>query len=118
VIGQKRTNEIVLTGDHVDAYEAERIGLVNRVVPRDELDDATAALVARIAPTPGPILELTKRALVQAYEAMGLRPAQATTLDLMTELNALDLPELREFDEIVATDGLKAALAWRSARYT
>jgi enoyl-CoA hydratase len=117
VVGQKRTNELVLTGDHVEAVEAERIGLVNRVVPAAELEEATAALVRRIVPTPLPVLELTKLALVRAYEAMGLRPAQSANLELMAALNALDTPEQREFDAIVAAQGLRAALAWRASLY-
>ena len=117
LLGQKKTNELLLTGDAVDAVEAERIGLVNRVVPGAELEAAVAELVRKIAPTPLPVLRLTKLALTRAYEAMGLRGAVAANLDLSAVLNAADTPEQREFDRIVAAEGLKAALAWRDARY-
>ena len=59
----------------------------------------------------------TKLALLRAYEAMGLGQAVAANLDISAILNACDTPEQREFDGIVATDGLKAALAWRDSRY-
>lgn len=49
VVGRKPALEMLLTGDFIDAAEARRIGLVNRVVPTAELDDAIAALAARIA---------------------------------------------------------------------
>ena len=117
LLGQKKTNELLFTGDVIDAAEAERLGLVNRVVPQDELEDAVAGLVQKIAPTPLPVLRLTKLALLRAYEAMGLRSAVLSNLDLSAILNAAETPEQREFDEIVATQGLKAALAWRDARY-
>jgi enoyl-CoA hydratase len=117
VLGQKKTNELLFTGDAVDAAEAERIGLVNRVVASDELEAAVEALVHKIAPTPLPVLRLTKLALTRAYEAMGLRTAVNGNLDLSAVLNAADTPEQREFDRIVANEGLKAALAWRDARY-
>ncbi len=117
LLGQKKTNELLLTGDVIDAAEAERLGLVNRVVAEDELEDAVAELVQKIAPTPLPVLRLTKLALLRAYEAMGLRSAVLSNLDLSAILNAAETPEQREFDEIVATRGLKAALAWRDARY-
>jgi enoyl-CoA hydratase len=117
LLGQKKTNELLLTGDVIDAAEAERLGLVNRVVHEDELEDAVAELVQKIAPTPLPVLRLTKLALLRAYEAMGLRSAVLSNLDLSAILNAAETPEQREFDEIVATQGLKAALAWRDARY-
>jgi enoyl-CoA hydratase len=117
LLGQKKTNELLFTGDAIDAAEAERLGLVNRVVRRDELEDAVAELVRKIAPTPLPVLRLTKLALLRAYEAMGLRSAVLSNLDLSAILNAAETPEQREFDEIVATRGLKVALAWRDARY-
>jgi enoyl-CoA hydratase len=117
LLGQKKTNELLFTGDAIDAAEAQQLGLVNRVVGEDELDDTVAELVRKIAPTPLPVLRLTKLALLRAYEAMGLRSAVLSNLDLSAILNAADTPEQREFDEIVATRGLKAALEWRDARY-
>jgi enoyl-CoA hydratase len=117
VLGQKKTNELLFTGDWVDADAAERLGLVNRVVPAGGREAAVEALVAKIAPTPLPVLRLTKLALNRAYEAMGLRQAVHANLDISAILNAADTPEQREFDGIVAAQGLKAALAWRDARY-
>lgn len=117
VLGQKKTNELLFTGDAIEAREAERLGLVNRVVPGEELERAVDALVAKIAPTPLPVLRLTKLALTRAYEAMGLRQAVSANLDLSAILNAADTPEQREFDRIASAEGLKAALAWRDARY-
>jgi enoyl-CoA hydratase len=117
VLGQKKTNELLFTGDWIDAHEAERLGLVNRVAAADGLEAAVDALVAKIAPTPLPVLRLTKLALNRAYEAMGLRQAVHANLDLSAILNAAETPEQREFDQIVAAQGLKAALAWRDTRY-
>jgi enoyl-CoA hydratase len=117
VLGQKKTNELLFTGDTIDATEAHRCGLVNRVVPNDELERAVEELVRRIAPAPLAVLKLTKLALLRAYEAMGLRSAVASNLDLSAILNAADTLEQREFDSIVAAQGLRAALRWRDERY-
>ena len=117
LLGQKKTNELLFTGDAIDAAEAERIGLVNRVVAADGLEHAVGELVRKIAPTPLPVLRLTKLALLRAYEAMGLRSAVLSNLDLSAILNAADTPEQHQFDEIVSSQGLKAALAWRDSRY-
>jgi len=117
VLGQKKTAELLFTGDAIPADEAERLGLVNRVVPAAELEDAVDELARKIAPTPLPVLRLTKLALVRAFEAMGLRTAVHANLDLSAILNAADTPEQGEFDRIVQEQGLKAALAWRDSRY-
>ena len=76
VLGQKKTNELLFTGDWIDAAEAERLGLVNRVVPRDELEAAVDALVAKIAPTPLPVLRLTKLALDARVRGDGAAPGR------------------------------------------
>ena len=117
LIGQKKTRELLLTGDLIDAAEAERIGLVNRVVPADRLAAEVDALAVRLARTPPEVMRLTKRMLNRAMEAAGLREAIEEGLDLGTMINAADTPEQREWDEIVRRDGLKAALAWRDRRY-
>jgi enoyl-CoA hydratase/carnithine racemase len=117
VLGQKKTNELLFTGDVIDAETALAAGLVNRVVPDEEVDAEVDGLVRKIAPTPLPVLRLTKLALLRAYEAMGLRTAVGTNLDLSAMLNAADTPEQKEFMEIVKSSGLKAALAWRDSRY-
>jgi enoyl-CoA hydratase/carnithine racemase len=117
VLGQKKTNELLLTGDTIDAAEAYRVGLVNRVVAGDGLERAVEELVGKIAPTPLPTLRLTKLALTRAYEAMGLRAAVDANVDISAILNAVDSPEHREFGRVVAEHGLKAALAWRDSRY-
>jgi enoyl-CoA hydratase len=117
VLGQKKTNELLFTGDTMDAAEAHRTGLVNRVVKSEELESAVEELVRKIAPTPLAVLKLTKVALMRAYEAMGIRSAVAANLDISAILNSSDTPEQREFDRIVASDGLRAALRWRDERY-
>src|SRR5688572_3332190 len=117
LIGQKRTRELLLTGDLIDAAEAERIGLVNRVVPADGLAAEVDRLADRLARTPPEVMGPTKRMLNRAMDAAGFRLAVEAGLDLGAIINAADTPEQREWDAIVRRDGLKAALAWRDQRY-
>ncbi|QNN52358.1 enoyl-CoA hydratase/isomerase family protein [Nocardioides mesophilus] len=117
VLGEKKTNELLFTGDSLSAAEAERIGLVNHVVDDHDLRSAIDALCAKITPTPAGTLRYTKLALTRAYEAMGLRTAVSANHDLSAILNSLDSPEQQAFDERVRTQGLRSALAWRDARY-
>ncbi|KAG0771986.1 hypothetical protein G6F22_016052 [Rhizopus arrhizus] len=51
-MGLRKAKEMLYTGEKVDAQEALRIGMVNRVVPEAELDEATLALARRIAQAP------------------------------------------------------------------
>lgn len=48
-VGRKKSLELLLTGDIISAQEAERIGLVNRVVPREKLEEAAMELAKKLA---------------------------------------------------------------------
>jgi enoyl-CoA hydratase/carnithine racemase len=115
LIGQKKTRELLMTGDLIDAAEALRIGLVNRVVPRDQLVaevDALADRLARVAPD---VMAPTKLMLNRAMDAAGFAAAVEMGLDLQSFINMSETAG--EFDAIVQAEGLKAALAWRDERY-
>ena len=66
-----------MTGRMIDGAEAERIGLVNRVAPADELDEATDALVAELLACAPVAVGLAKRVIDASA-----RPALSTTLEL------------------------------------
>ena len=68
LIGLGRAMELCCTGRKVDAEEALAIGMVNQVVPSDELDDAVQNMASRIASLPAKAISLTKRLLNQSYE--------------------------------------------------
>lgn len=68
LVGFGRAMELCCTGRKVGAKEAEAIGLVNQVVPREDLDDATLKLANRLASLPGKAISLTKRLLNQSFE--------------------------------------------------
>jgi enoyl-CoA hydratase len=73
-VGRKRALELVLSGDRLKAEDALRWGLVNRVVPRAELDEATRALASRVAGKSRAILALGKSSF-RAAEDMSLPQA-------------------------------------------
>jgi enoyl-CoA hydratase/carnithine racemase len=83
VVARKQALEMLLTGDMIDAARAHEIGLVNRVVPEAELDQATAALAARLAGQSPLVLALGKRAFYR-QAGMGLADAYAFTAEVMT----------------------------------
>jgi enoyl-CoA hydratase len=118
VVGVRKAKELLFTGeDRVSADEALRIGLVNRVVPRDELDDATLALAEEIAKNEPFVVQMTKRAVNRAWDVAGFRAALAANTELDVIIETTNLPTRDEFRRITAEDGLKAAIAWRDAKF-
>ncbi|MCZ8379617.1 enoyl-CoA hydratase [Mycobacterium sp. CPCC 205372] len=71
-IGSSRAFEIMLTGRDVDSAEAERIGLVSRTVPEDDLLEVCFDMAERIAAFSRPGVELTKRTLWSGLDAGSL----------------------------------------------
>ena len=118
VLGQKKTNELLFTGDAIAAAEAERCGLVNRVVAADELEAAAQELALRIAPTP-----LARAAPDQARAQPRLRgdgPAPGGRARTSTSPRCSTpprRPSSASSTRSCATQGLKAALRWRDSRY-
>ena len=73
VMGVRRAKEMLFTGERMTVSEAREIGLVNRVVPRGELEAATVALAQRIAEAPPFGIRLTKRSLNHSQNLAGFR---------------------------------------------
>jgi len=72
LIGQKRARELLLTGKLIDGNEAERIGLVNRSVPEDKLEDETMKMAQTITLMPRDGLAVGKAMAMVAYDTLGL----------------------------------------------
>jgi enoyl-CoA hydratase/carnithine racemase len=118
LVGARKAKELLFTGeDRIPADEALRIGLVNRVVPSDRLDEETLALARRIAVLDPVAVSLTKRAINRAWDAAGFREALASNVDIDAAIESAEVPERQEFNRIRAERGLKAAIAWRDARF-
>ena len=70
-IGVRKAKELLFTGDFIDAREAFRLGLVNRVVPLDRLEEETMELASRIALQDPFIIRLCKESLNETWDIMG-----------------------------------------------
>lgn len=80
--GIRRAKEMLFTGASFSAAEAERIGFVNKVAPREALEAETLALASRIARRPAFGLRLAKQAMNQAQDAQGFQTAQNAAMSL------------------------------------
>jgi cyclohexa-1,5-dienecarbonyl-CoA hydratase len=109
VIGDKRARELILTGELIDAREAARLGLVNHVVPSDQLQSKASEILARLRELSGPSLETTRRAIDLARgRSIG---------DALAEVENLYLHELMKTED--AIEGIRAFMekrkpAWKN----
>jgi enoyl-CoA hydratase len=113
IIGHKRARELIYFGDRIDAKRALEIGMINRIVPAQELAAATMRYARRLALIAPEALAAAKLAVNRGLDAAGFRNALNAGLDVLAPLYAATTEVGRQFDEIKARDGLKAALAWR-----
>ena len=80
--GARKAKELLFTGDWVTAEEAHRLGMVNQVVPRDELEPFTMAMAERIAARPSFALKLAKESVNQTLEAQGMYTAMRAAFSI------------------------------------
>jgi enoyl-CoA hydratase len=74
-LGPRKTKELMLTGDSIDAVEAHRLGMVSKIFPADELAEQTVAFARRIAALPTMTALLIKESVNQTVDAMGFHTA-------------------------------------------
>ena len=103
IIGEKAARELILTGELIDAAEALRLGLVNRVVPKANLAQKTEELLVKLRELSAPALEATKRAIDLARGA--------SFEDALTRVEDLYLNELMKTED--AHEGVSAFMQKR-----
>ncbi len=118
VLGPKQAKEIVLSGeDRISAQRGLEMGFVNRITPPGEHHAEAKRLARRIVRASPAAVKKSKQAINRAYDVMGLRQALAIGLDIDVDINAAPSWENEEFSRIRKEQGVKAAIAWRDARF-
>ena len=105
-VGKKRALRLLLTGDLIDAQEAERIGLINEVVPKDRLDDKVMEMAEKLASKAPVALQTGKRAFYTMWD-MEYYKAIKYLGDTMASLATTE----------DATEGITAFLEKRKPQY-
>jgi enoyl-CoA hydratase/carnithine racemase len=115
--GWKAANRWALTGDHFDADEAYRIGMVNEVVPHDELMERARALAARIALVPEPSIRLNKAIAMRGLEASGVTSALLVEGALSALAHSSHNDYREELHDAQRSGGVKAYLQMRDGPF-
>ncbi|HET8995215.1 MAG TPA: enoyl-CoA hydratase-related protein [Acetobacteraceae bacterium] len=119
IVGPKLAKEIILLGeDRISAVRAREIGMINRVVPAAELDAAALAMARNMAAIDPALVRETKRSINRAIEVRGMLDALEAALASDMLIEGEGSPDKARFMDIARQQGLRAALAWRDARFT
>lgn len=111
-LGVRKAKEMLFLGDEITAHEAHQLGMVNRVVPRDELETTVLDMARKIASKPAFALKLAKLSINQALDAQGFWTAQqaAFSLQQLGHSNARE-----QFGMAVDPSGLPAMVTKQEA---
>jgi enoyl-CoA hydratase/carnithine racemase len=115
--GWKAAHRYTLTGDHFDAEEALRLGVINEVVPHEELMPRAQKLADRIAMVPEASVRLNKAITCYGLEAMGLRGGMLMNGVLSTLVQCSHGPEREALLKKQAEGGFKAFLDARDGPF-
>jgi len=112
--GPRKTKELMLTGDAVDAEEAYRLGMLTRVFPADELTESTVAFARRIADLPTMTALLVKEAVNQTVDNMGFQNALAACFSIH-QINHAHWAEVHKDSDRAGAREEDGMPGWKSA---
>ena len=101
IVGSRKAKEILLTGDWLSSAEAERIGLVNKVVPADKLEEAVNEMVDKVTKNKSPLAAKRIKDLVNKGMQVDLHSGwELETQNFLNHFRSEDMAEgIRAFKE-------------------
>jgi enoyl-CoA hydratase/carnithine racemase len=112
-----RCRELIYSGDMFGADDAFRLGLIDRVFPKEQLEAETMKRAKRMSRVAVDCLKWNKRGINQTFETMGLRAAIQYASEACAIMDATGSPEAEQFDSIRRSKGLGEAMKWRDAQF-
>lgn len=111
VVGMKKARELLYTGDIIDADEAHRIGIFNKVVPQDELLASALELANKISNIPPSALKITKVTINKVFELMNFKESLDYNLEAGISMFFLNSEkDVQNVGKIIKNEGLKSFL--------
>jgi enoyl-CoA hydratase len=115
LVGPQWAKYMLLSGEFIDGTTAERIGLVWKAVPLDDLEETVEELADRFAMVHPDFLSGNKRSVNLALELMGARTMQRIASEMDARMHSS--PAMDDWRTRNREQGLKEALAWRDGRF-
>lgn len=117
LIGLRKAKEFLFLADRMDANEAYRVGLVNRLVPRDELESESLRIARRLSKLPTETMQITKRMMNRVIDGQGFLQYNDWCFDLLHVTKNIPTQVGQQFEEINKESGMREALKWMNERY-
>ena len=114
-LGLTKAKEYALTGKPLSGTEAAEVGLINKAVPFERLEQEVAETAARLAAIPASQLAAMKLVVNHAYENMGLASTQ--TLGPILDGLMRNTPDAKRFIELAEREGVPGAVAERDGPF-
>ena len=111
--GLRKTKELMLTGDSIDADEAHRLGMIAKLWPREELAQRTDEFAARVAKVPTMAALLVKESVNQTQDNMGFHNSLAACFSLH-QLNHAHWGEIHQ-EQVARAHESDGVPSWRDA---
>ena len=115
VIGMRKAKELMYTGDAISGIEAAEIGMINKAVPRDKLEEEVTRLAERIGNQTPDALAVHKEAMNRWYQAMGMESSVMAAADY--DYVYQHTQSARDLSTKIREEGLKEAFTWRDTPY-
>lgn len=112
-----RCREYVYTGDMFGAEEALRLGLINRVFPKRDLERETMKVAKRMSRIAMAALQWNKRAINNTYDTMGFNAALQYGVEACSILDGTETPEFKAFEQVRESKGISEAIKWRRSLF-
>ncbi|MCS6925736.1 MAG: enoyl-CoA hydratase/isomerase family protein [Candidatus Binatia bacterium] len=116
-VGLAKAKELLLTGEMISAQEAERLGMINKVVPHERLMAECEKVARKLMKIAQVGIKFNKAAINRAYENMGFLNSIYHNLELVVHFDTTRTAEQETFNRIRKEKGLRAALDWRDALF-
>ena len=115
VMGMRKTKELMYTGDAISGTEAAAIGMINKAVPEELLEEEVTKLAERISNQSADALAIHKEALNRWYQGMGMESSVMAAADY--DYIYQHTQSAAELSKKIREEGLKEAFTWRDTPY-